>query len=499
MSTAKRARRRQAEAQSASPQPTPKRLKLAHEPHVPPKAAGLGSLIDEDTRAGKKLEAKLTNGVSRTKSNRVDESHAVVAPDTAQDEDVRKTVKPKDIISVSSADDSSSVADDSDDDSEGAEEIQNGSKLDGKVFANGHVSPSEAESAIPGDDSAGNVEAMKVGDQEVGEDAEALEEPTFGDLLQARHPQPIDVRESLRSGDLDHTALVPASGDRLLAPPSATSLGTVLTQALKTNDKDLLESCFRMNDLPSIRSTIQRLQSQHVATLLQRIAERIYKRPGRTGNLMVWIQWSLVAHGGYLATNPDVMRRLKALTQVVRDRASGLQPLLHLKGKLDMLSAQLELRRSMQASSRMANADEEDDEENVLYIEGEDHDSSQSDKQEDREHVSLPRSRTRDLKQPRQKSNRINADDAESDEDMPNGITQDLEDSSENDEEDEDRDGMLDIEAEEASEEEDEEHSSDEDDASDPSESDNDEISEDDGSEGDEVKPLKPNHLNRKR
>ncbi|KAF2760634.1 NUC189-domain-containing protein [Pseudovirgaria hyperparasitica] len=200
------------------------------------------------------------------------------------------------------------------------------------------------------------------------DDAEADEEedtgPTFGEL--------IDVDNALAIQDPESRTLsAPNSSSRAVALPSGNSLGTVLTQALKTNDKVLLETCFQINDLDSVRSTIQRLESPLVSSLLSRLAERIHKKPGRAGNLMVWVQWSLVSHGGYLAGQPDVMQKLQGLYRVIRERANGLQPLLALKGKLDMLSAQVELRRSMQRSADIGGEDDKA----VIYVEGQESDS----------------------------------------------------------------------------------------------------------------------------
>jgi U3 small nucleolar RNA-associated protein 5 len=117
----------------------------------------------------------------------------------------------------------------------------------------------------------------------------------------------------------------------------------------------------------SIYATVERLPSPLVGSLLQRLAERLHKKPGRAGMLMVWVQWSLAAHGGYLASQPQLVKQLSALNKVLKERASGLQPLLSLKGRLDMLQAQLDLRRRNQR--RAANDDEE---EAVIYVEGED-------------------------------------------------------------------------------------------------------------------------------
>jgi U3 small nucleolar RNA-associated protein 5 len=198
------------------------------------------------------------------------------------------------------------------------------------------------------------------------EDAEAplpeeeAAEPSFGDLIRANATDAIDV-----AGAFEDQALAYPQGTQIQAPSGA-SLGTVLTQALKTNDVTLLESCLQTLDVNTIRATIQRLDSPLAGILLQKLAERLHRRPGRAGSLMVWVQWTLVTHGGYLATQKDLIEKLAQLNRVIDERAKGLQSLLSLKGKLDMLQAQIELRRSMQ---RRQVEDDEDDE-GVIYVEG---------------------------------------------------------------------------------------------------------------------------------
>jgi len=203
--------------------------------------------------------------------------------------------------------------------------------------------------------------------QDVAPDDEEL---SFGDRLRAQDPEPvqesriIDVEPALEAPP-ESRALANAASSRPLAAPNTSSLGTVLTQALRTNDAELLESCLRVIDVDAIYATVERLPSPLVGTLLQKLAERLHKKPGRAGMLMVWVQWSLAAHGGYLASQPHLVKQLATLNKVLKERASGLQPLLSLKGRLDMLQAQLELRRRNQRT-----IDEED--EAVIYVEGED-------------------------------------------------------------------------------------------------------------------------------
>ena len=254
------------------------------------------------------------------------------------------------------------------------------------------------------------------------EDAEEAAEPSFGDLVTANASEPVDVAGAFE----EDRALTYPQGTQIQAPSGA-SLGTVLTQALKTNDVSLLESCLHTSDLNTIRATIQRLDSPLAGTLLQKLAERLHRRPGRAGSLMVWVQWTLVTHGGYLATQRDLIKKLAQLNRVIDERAKGLQSLLSLKGKLDMLEAQIELRRSMQR--RRVEDEEEDD--GVIYVEG----------QESEEDVPQP------------KKGLVNGgledfSGSEESEDMPmtNGL---ISDSEGEEGESSDGDGLLDDEAEE--------------------------------------------------
>ena len=227
-------------------------------------------------------------------------------------------------------------------------------------------------------------------------------EPSFGDLLRARGEEPLTIPASLpadpeskQSSDLQGRA---SSQRTALRVPTANSLGSVLTQALRTNDVPLLESCLQVSSLPSIRATIERLPSAHASDLLQRLAERMHKRPGRAGSLMVWIQWTVVAHGGYLACQPAAMRSLQALYRVVKQRASGLQPLLALKGKLDMLEAQLQLRRNRMAASSDTHTGIKG-RQGVIYVEGEESSSGEDEEDAERDrsanYMGLQRKRKR--------------------------------------------------------------------------------------------------------
>ncbi|TPX13530.1 uncharacterized protein E0L32_006001 [Thyridium curvatum] len=308
----------------------------------------------------RKAAAKLAQPVVKQSAkgpsrSRIDESKTSVSASAAKPTETAQTIE------ISS--DSESVYDEAGDSMDEDEEDQpSKQKLAAQSNSNADTEMKSAQSS-------------KQQDQEDdGSDAEATS-PTFGDLV--RNNEMVEVPSSL-AAQHSATALT-ALQSRTIAPPATSSLGTVLNQALRTDDTDLLESCLHTTDLNTVRNTIQRMDSSLAGTLLTKLAARMHRRPGRAHSLMSWVQWTLVAHGGALATQPDLVRRLGELNRVLEERARGLNSLLALKGKLDMLEAQMQLRRTRRARGSAAkeeedSSDDEAAEEGIIYVEGEEED-----------------------------------------------------------------------------------------------------------------------------
>ena len=225
---------------------------------------------------------------------------------------------------------------------------------DGRKLDNGH---SENQHVIPDD-----------------ELDDVLAGPTFGDL--ARGTSTIDVSAALAAaassandlptattGNTSATLLqttTPLSLHGVLARQqrpvtgvalTTHSLGTVLNQALRTDDTALLESCLRVEDDYAVQQTVRRMDSGLALRMLDRLAALLHRKPGRASSLVRWIQSTLVAHGGALAAQPDLAARLGSLHGVLAERASALPSLLKLKGKLDMVVAQMNYRRLAHSAS----------------------------------------------------------------------------------------------------------------------------------------------------
>lgn len=239
---------------------------------------------------------------------------------------------------------------------------------------------SSAKPKLPNGNAAAEAK-RSIADDPSASDSEP-QSPTFGELARSRI---IDVQAQLSQQQQQQApgSSLALAAPQALAPPSLQSLGTVLTQALRSDDTELLESCLQTTDLTVVRATVQRLDSSLAAALLSRLASRLHRRPGRASTLLGWIQWTLIAHGGALAAQPDLQRKLGELNRVLEERARGLNSLLVLKGKLDMLEAQMQLRRSAGAgrhgagassgaagSAGLGDEDEAEDDRNVVYVEG---------------------------------------------------------------------------------------------------------------------------------
>jgi U3 small nucleolar RNA-associated protein 5 len=238
--------------------PPAKKAKLAQSP-APARQNGVSLKALAKGPSAQKPTAK-TNGVKNAR-DQVDESTAVVGG--GQHGDIEMEDAGKQVIEISSAEEESE-----DESSEDDDPTQAGAD-------------DEAAPAVNGE-----------GEQEDGLIQDGTVEPedlSFGDRLRA-HAQPVhvDVEGAFADNSIESQALAPTN-----SVPNASSLGTVLTQALRTNDSALFESCLRVIDVDAVYSTVERLPSPLVGTLLQKLAERLHKKPGRAGS--EWTSWTTLS------------------------------------------------------------------------------------------------------------------------------------------------------------------------------------------------------------
>lgn len=105
------------------------------------------------------------------------------------------------------------------------------------------------------------------------------------------------------------------------------TLTVVLSQALQSNDRSLLETVLNIQDKRVIQSTIIKLKPSLAVTLLERLAERIARNSHKQGLLNTWCKWCLIVHGGYLITIPNLILQLASLHSTLKKRGDLLSRL----------------------------------------------------------------------------------------------------------------------------------------------------------------------------
>lgn len=188
----------------------------------------------------------------------------------------------------------------------------------------------------------------KLDDVTAREDSEDEDGGTLADRLDA-----LEVSDAKK----EETSTTQLNSKRSNKTPD--SFAIILAQALKTNDHALLETCLSTRNEDFISTSVKRLHSSVAVVLLERLAEKIARAPARTSALTVWIKWVIITHGGYLVSLPNLAKSLAFLHSTLANKISMLPRLLALNGRVEMLRAQMLVRREIMAASS-ANKDTED-------------------------------------------------------------------------------------------------------------------------------------------
>lgn len=123
--------------------------------------------------------------------------------------------------------------------------------------------------------------------------------------------------------------------------PKADSLATVLSQALKSGDEDLLEQCLGVHDTHVISNTVQLLSAPLTLPLIDTLVRKLEKRPNRAATLCPWVRFLLLHHTSYLVSAPGLDQRLAGLHKLATRRVAVLPRLLGLSGRLDLMLSQI--------------------------------------------------------------------------------------------------------------------------------------------------------------
>ncbi|KAJ1565161.1 WD repeat-containing protein 43, partial [Nowakowskiella sp. JEL0078] len=169
---------------------------------------------------------------------------------------------------------------------------------------------------------------------------------------------------------------------------NVSSLSVLLSQALESDDKTLLEQALSVSDPTLIYATIRRLQVEQVVPLLDALVVRLQRMPNRARQNIEWMRAIVMTHTGFLVSTAksststtaggmgELPKQLGALYQTIDSHNGVYRKLIKLTGRLDLVVHQIQ--------ARNAQTPLEDEEEVTLFNEDDD-DNEDSDDSEDSE------------------------------------------------------------------------------------------------------------------
>ena len=115
------------------------------------------------------------------------------------------------------------------------------------------------------------------------------------------------------------------------------SLQTVLSQALHSQDDNLIEYCINGANLSLIHKTIERLPIEYLIPLLSLLITKIHDKPKRAAHLLLWISAILKYHMTFLMNSQYSQVILSPLIQILKKRLNNFSSLLQLNGKISLI------------------------------------------------------------------------------------------------------------------------------------------------------------------
>ncbi|CAG8648443.1 4605_t:CDS:10 [Funneliformis caledonium] len=125
------------------------------------------------------------------------------------------------------------------------------------------------------------------------------------------------------------------------------SMQQILVQALHSNDKQLLLTVLRREELDIINNTVKKLPTKYIVPFLEKAIARFQEKPNTGMCILQWIKAVLLFHMAYLMTIPDLTRKLSNFYQTLDARSVSFQKLLNFYGRLDLVMKQVSMRQQV--------------------------------------------------------------------------------------------------------------------------------------------------------
>jgi len=214
------------------------------------------------------------------------------------------------------------------------------SKADVSVVGAGDVDgqPLLRTGAVAGLAARSSADAQGAADEDMADAVDEVDEEEAGE-----EGVPLGVRVAALEAMVNGPARTSAVTQEEQAAPrgsdKADSLSVLLTQALRSNDRVLLERCLSTTNPRVIVNTVARLVPLDAAAFLRTAVDRLLSVPARASQLAPWIKAVLHHHTGYIMSAPGAQAPLSALYQAIDARVSAYHQLLRLHGRLSLVTA----------------------------------------------------------------------------------------------------------------------------------------------------------------
>lgn len=138
---------------------------------------------------------------------------------------------------------------------------------------------------------------------------------------------------------LENLALV---NPQLNEIPKKDNMAQLLLQGLQSKDKNILQSVLFQVEKPVIDVTVKHLPVQALVPLIRELSFLMQGKTFTSKFVVLWLESIIRTHSGILLSNPEVGEVFEPLLALIEARISVLAPLLKLRGRLSMVSEQIQ-------------------------------------------------------------------------------------------------------------------------------------------------------------
>ncbi|PIK43134.1 putative WD repeat-containing protein 43 [Apostichopus japonicus] len=160
------------------------------------------------------------------------------------------------------------------------------------------------------------------------------------------------------------------SGSGKTEQPNLNSMVTLLTQALQSQDKNLLLKVLTQTKVQLIQRTVHRLPVVLVEPLIQELARRLDQTPESAIVTTIWTKMVLKEKASYLTSCPGLVKMISEIYEKISARTHAGQKLNRLQGKLDLMLSQISSQSTEEDdsynSALLVYEDDSDEEDNLL-------------------------------------------------------------------------------------------------------------------------------------